>query len=85
MKFNFTLKTDDDCFVHLESIVEVKVGFKLSCNRVFYHIPVAYFPRVQLFFDLLFQGLNDRKLRGKERIWWSRYLAVTYTEISYLT
>lgn len=46
MKFNFTLKTDDDCFVHLESIVEVKVDFKLSCNRVFYHIPVAYFPRV---------------------------------------
>lgn len=43
MKFNFTLKTDDDCFVHLESIVEVKVDFKLSCNRV---LPVAYFPRV---------------------------------------
>lgn len=40
MKFNFTLKTDDDCFVHLESIVE---------------------------------GLNDRKLRGKERTWWSRF------------
>lgn len=46
MKFNFTLKTDDDCFVHLESIVEVKVDFKLSCNRVFYHMPVAYFLRV---------------------------------------
>lgn len=38
--FNFTLKTDDDCFVHLEPVVK---------------------------------ELKDRKLRGKERIWWSRF------------
>lgn len=39
-QFNFTLKTDDDCFVDVEAII---------------------------------RELNDMKLRGKERIWWSRF------------
>lgn len=39
-RFNFTLKTDDDCFVNVEAI---------------------------------FMALESRKLRGKERIWWSRF------------
>ncbi|XP_078365283.1 UDP-GalNAc:beta-1,3-N-acetylgalactosaminyltransferase 2-like isoform X2 [Oculina patagonica] len=39
-QFNFTLKTDDDCFVDIEAIL---------------------------------QELSDKKLRGKERIWWSGF------------
>ncbi|XP_068722712.1 UDP-GalNAc:beta-1,3-N-acetylgalactosaminyltransferase 2-like isoform X1 [Montipora capricornis] len=40
LHFNFTLKTDDDCFVNVEAIIK---------------------------------GVSEKKLQGKESVWWSRF------------
>lgn len=75
-QFNFTLKTDDDCFVDVEAIIRVRVlCFKNITNPAARLPAVSFIPQFvakRRFLDFSFQELSDMKLRGKERIWWSR-------------
>ena len=75
-QFNFTLKTDDDCFVDVEAITRVRVLCFKGITNPTARLPAVSFiqllPNKRIFLYFSFQELNDMKLRGKERIWWSR-------------
>ena len=48
MLFNFTLKTDDDCFVNVDEILKVSFTAILFCLFVFFwrgQVPKSIFPR----------------------------------------
>ena len=73
-QFNFTLKTDDDCFVDVEAIIKVKVlNFKFITNlAVRVPVDLIQFASFYLFVFNHFMILNMDGITIDLSIWHSR-------------